>query len=111
VVLGVGDRPLQGGEAVAAEAGYQEAVCLPKDAFADRGDLVGSLALTEDYFRKGVAQAAVMVDLGEAEVLVRQVTELVKGSVDAERTRSDGIEEGPELVVNGWTSRNGVSRL
>src|SRR5581483_11739944 len=63
--------------------------------------LLGRLALAEDDLRQVVAQGAVVVDLGEADVLIRQVPQFVESGVDAERAGRHGVEEGAELVVYG----------
>ena len=53
------------------------------EALADGGDLLRRLTQPQDDLGQVVAQRAVVVDLGEAYVLVRQVAQLVDGGVDA----------------------------
>jgi len=44
------------------------------EPLADGGNLVRRLAQAEDDLRQVIAYAAVVIDLGEVEVFVRQVT-------------------------------------
>jgi hypothetical protein len=47
----------------------------------DGDDLLGSFAQTEDHFRHPVAQRAVVIDAGEAEVLEGQVLHPLQGRI------------------------------
>jgi hypothetical protein len=45
-----------------------------------------------------------VVYLGEAQVFVRQMPQLVQSGINAKRAAGDGIEERAELFVNGSAS-------
>ena len=54
------------------------------DARADSGDLRGAFALAEDHFRHAAAERAMLVHLGEAEVLEGQMAQALERSSGAE---------------------------
>ena len=62
----------------------QDIVALLQHAADYAFNLRAGLAAGEYHFRQSVAQCAMMVDLCVTQVLVRQVTELVQGVLDAE---------------------------
>ena len=70
-----------------------------QQAMGDRGDLVRRLAESEDHFRHAVAQAAVVIDFGEAEVFKRQVTHALHRGVDFERAVADLIEQRAQVIL------------
>jgi hypothetical protein len=74
VVLGVRDDSLEGTKAFAFETRDKQTAGLFNQARANRRDLVWRLAQAQDDFRQVIAYAAMVVDLGEIEVFVRQVT-------------------------------------
>lgn len=71
------------------------------DSFRNSGNLRGSFALAEDNFRKPLADAAVMVDACEPQVLKGAVAQKLKepglGSLRRYSTRVDRLEKGQEL--------------
>jgi len=52
-----------------------------------------------------------VIDLGEAEVFVREAAQVVEGGVDAQRAGRYSAEKGPELVVYGRGPRCVVDEL
>ena len=50
----------------------------------DRNNLLGSFSLRVDNFGKTLAQAAVVIDLGEPEILIRHVPQLFEGPRDGQ---------------------------
>lgn len=81
------------------------------EAGPDGGDLRRGFALTQHDLGEGVAQAAMVIDLGEAEVFVREAAQVVEGGVDAQRAGRYSAEKGPELVVYGRGPRCVVDEL
>ena len=55
-----------------------------QERLRDRRDLLGRLALAEDDLGEPLPYRPVVVDLGEVQVLERQVSKLGDGGVDAE---------------------------
>ncbi len=55
------------------------------EAARDLDDLFRRLACAENHFGKAGAQGAVMIDLGEAEVVERQRAQLIERGIGAER--------------------------
>ena len=101
VVLGVRDGGLQGAKAFAVERVTRRRPERSTSCCADGGDLRRRLALRRARPPARVAQAAVVVDLREAEVLVGQVAQLVEGGLDTEASGENGLQQEPELLVNG----------
>jgi hypothetical protein len=58
----------------------------------DFGDLLRGLSLGKDDFGKTLAEGAVMIDLGKAEILKRQVPEPVQGRAGREFPALDGFQ-------------------
>jgi len=69
-----------GGMGLGRRAGDQEVLAGTDDPFGNCADLLGCFALSEHYFRKTLANAAVMIDTGEANVLERRVAQELKES-------------------------------
>ncbi len=99
VVDGVRYGRAQGSERFPGQACNEETARTLNETRADRGDLLRRLAVAEDDFGQGVAQAAVVVDLGEAQVLVGQVAQRLDRGVDAETAGGDALEERSQLCV------------
>ena len=57
---------------------------MSQERLRDRRDLLGRFALAEDDLGKALPYRPVVVDLGEVQVLERQVSKLGDGGVDAE---------------------------
>jgi hypothetical protein len=93
VVFGVGDDGLEGAKALAFEAGDEETPRLRHEALAYGGNLLGRLAEAEDDLRQVVTNAAVVVELGEVEVFVRQVTELRQRLLNVDGAVRDLLQE------------------
>jgi len=53
----------------------------------------------------------VVVELGEAKILVGKVAQLFEGGFDAQRAAGDGLEEGFQLLVDGRPPRRFVDGL
>jgi hypothetical protein len=65
--------------------------------------LAGRFALGKDHFGHALAEGAVVVELGETEVLKRQVTEALDGVVGGETLFSNLLEEMAKgLGVHGY---------
>ena len=64
----------------------------------DGNHMVGRLARAEYDFGDAVAQGAVVVDLGEAQVFERQVPHAVKRRIDIRRPAAHVFEQGPQSV-------------
>ncbi len=56
-------------------------------------DLVARLTLCEDHLRETLPERAMVIHLGEAEVFVGQMPQLVERSADAERSAANLLEE------------------
>jgi len=85
--------------------GDERRLTAPDDAIDDRDDLRHRLPLAEDHLGEAAAQLAVVVDLREAEILVRQLTETLERRVDRERAAPDAAQEaaqGSGLHGGGW---------
>ena len=63
------------------------------EAGEDSGDLAGSFAQGEDHFGNALAQGAMVVDFGKAEVLERHVAQSLNGCVGGDSLLSDFVEE------------------
>ena len=59
----------------------------------DRDDLPGSFPLRIDNLGKSLAQAAVVIDLGESKVLIRHVPQLLDGPRDGQLPRPHIFQE------------------
>ena len=64
----------------------------------DVSNLLGRFALGEDDFGVALAQCAVMVDLGEAEILEGEMLEAVDGAIGREGAKADEVEEFVEFA-------------
>ena len=77
-----------------------------EDARADRRDLRGALALAEDHFRHAAAQRAMLVDLGEAEILEGQMAQALERRRRVQPARRDLLQElAQTLLSHGECSR------
>ena len=99
MVLRVADGRSQRFNGRGLDARDEQSIRALEQRCRDGDDLLRGLAEPEDHLRHGVAQAAVMVDAREADVLVRQVAELVDGGVYFEAAGRDGIEKGAEALL------------
>ena len=63
---------LDGGEAFLSDAGYQNPVALSAQSLHQGNHLLHRLALPEDNLRKAFAKRSVVIELGEAQILVGQ---------------------------------------
>ena len=82
----------------------QQVVAGGDDALGNRGDLRRSLALAEDHFGKSLADAAVVIDAREAQVLERRLAQNIEGAARAPPQASalpdrDVVEQGAELLT------------
>ena len=82
-----------GPEADGAGASDQQASRALGEPLGDLGYLFRRLALAQYDLRERVAQGAVVVDLGEADVLVWEQAQLFDGGLDGGRARGDALEQ------------------
>jgi len=87
------------------EAGDQDVVAHRSQTLGDGDDLLGGLALAEHHLGKSVAQAAVVVEPREAEILVGQRTQPVQRLVDGTRAAPDGLEQLGQTLAFHETQR------
>ena len=81
----------------------EHAVALRSETLGDSRDLLRRLALAEDDLRVAGAQRAVVINAGEAEVFVRQVTQAGECVVRADIAAVNGFEHlFQALFVDGW---------
>jgi hypothetical protein len=99
VVGGVAEDGLDGGEVVGRGARDENTAGAFGEAGGDLSGLFGGLAHREDGLREGVAEGAMVVDLGEADVLVGEETQLLDGGFDACRAARDALEEITKLLL------------
>ncbi len=68
------------------------------DAFGDGGDLAGRLSRPKDDLRETLAEAAVVIDAGEAQILERGLAQKLKkavvGCLRREAPGLDVVQEG-----------------
>jgi hypothetical protein len=69
------------------------------EAAGDLGGLRGLLSLRQDDLRERVAQRAVVVDLGETDVLVREQAQVIDGRLNARRAGGDAFEQLAQLLL------------
>src|SRR5262249_36001778 len=93
VVLEAVDRRGQVLGRLRRQAGDQAVAPRRRQPTGHGDDLVGRLSLAEDDLGKAVAQAPVVVQPREAEVLVGQRTETIEGLVDLALAAPDGLEQ------------------
>jgi len=89
----VGECGGYGGELFFGGARSQHVAAVGGEAGEDFGYLAGRFALGEDHLGHALAQGAMMVELGETQVLEGQVTEALHGFVGGKALLSDLIEE------------------
>jgi hypothetical protein len=90
-------------------AGNEQALAGTDEAVGDGCDLSGSLALTENDFRKTLAGLAMLVDSREPEVLewllAQDLKELRVRSLRRKISRTDVIEERAKLLAVHTSAR------
>ena len=99
VVAGVGDGSEHGARGFGLEAGDQQAVGAFEQRLGDGDDLLRALTLPEDDFGHPVAQRAVVVDPGEADIFVWQVLQAVQSRIHAGAALGDGGKQFTESVL------------
>jgi hypothetical protein len=92
VVAGIRQALAHGGRLCGRSARHKQAAAVRGDAFGDRGHLLRRLAHAEHDFREAVAQAAMVIDLGEAEVFVGEETQALDSGGDADVAAPDAVE-------------------
>ncbi len=65
----------------------------------DGADLVGRFALAEDDLRDSVPQRAVVIDLGEAQVLEGHVAQTLDGRIDVDGSGADLFEQAAQMIL------------
>ena len=98
-VVGAGEAGEDGIGAGAVGAGDEDVGGVFEEGFGDGDHLFGGFALGEDDFGDAVAEGAVVIDFGEAEVLEGQVAHAREGAIDFEFARADLLEHGAQLVL------------
>ena len=98
-VFGAGELRGDQGGALAVGARDQHVLGIGQQALRDGGDLFRRLALGEDHFRHAVAQGAMVVHLGEAQVFKRHVPHAPHGCVDIYRAGAHLFEQRAQLVL------------
>ena len=98
VVGGGGGEGLDGGEVVGGGAGGENGDAAGGHVGEDFGDLFGGLAGGVDDLRQASAEAAMVVDLGVAEVFKREGGELGRGLVRGDGAALDLGEKFEEGV-------------
>ena len=75
---------------------------MPQKGLGDGDYLLGSLALSEHYFGKTASDSPVMVDLGEAQVLVGKVPQLRHRVVQRQGVTLEPVQDLAQAgVVDG----------
>ena len=69
------------------------------DARADRRDLRGALALAEDHLGHAAAERAMLVDLGEAEILEGQMAQALERRGGAKPAGRDLLQEPAQTLL------------
>ncbi len=69
-----------------------------RQALRDLQDLCSRLTLREDHLRQALTKRAVVVDLGEPEILVGHVPQLIERSADAPRTPANALEKPSDAL-------------
>src|SRR5580692_5387212 len=64
-----------------------------KHALSDRYELIGSLALAENYFRNSAADAPMIVELGESKILEWQLANMLEGRTGGHPARGHTVED------------------
>ena len=82
--------------------GDQEALAAGSEAFGDDGDLLGSLAETEDDLGEAGAERAVMVERGEAHVLIGEVAQASESVVYGEGAAFERLQQFSEFGFVDW---------
>src|SRR6476659_9334031 len=62
-------------------------------ALGDLDDLRARLPLREDHFREALSKRAMVIDLGEPQVFVGKMSQLVERAADAPRTATNVLKE------------------
>ena len=85
--------------ASAVGAGDQDVAGAGEKALGDGDHLLGCFAFGEDDFGHAVAERAMMVDFGEAQIFKGQVAKALDGAIDIHFPRAHLFEQRPELVL------------
>ena len=100
MVLDIRYGRLQRPVALTIESCHQQPARAVRQRPADRGDLIRRFALAQDDLRQAIAQLAMVVDLRETEVLVRQMAQIGERLFNVEAASLDGFQQMSQLVVN-----------
>ena len=95
MVFGVRYGRLQGTKALTVQASDQQPSRAPHEALADRGNFRWRLAEGKDYLGQEIAQSTMVVNLGEVQVFVREVAQIIQRGVHAQGTIRNCVEEQP----------------
>jgi hypothetical protein len=105
VVGGVGEVLFEGGEDVGADPGHQEAAGAFRQPGGDGYHLLRRLALAQHHLWQVVAEGAVVVQLGEAQVLVGEETQVLQRVLYGRGTGGYRLQELAEpLRIDGSPS-------
>ena len=91
-------------------AGDENVFRAREQGIGDSDDLFGRFAEAEDDFRHPVAQHAVVIDLGEAEILEGHVAHAFHGFVNAAGAAADAFEERAKLFFTHVANIAGTRR-
>jgi len=109
VMDGPGNGVEDGARRFGRDAGDQQAVRAFGELRRDADDLLDGFTFAEDDFWRPVAEGAVVVEFGVADVFVREVAQRVEGGVDVGVAVGNGGEEIAQALfvdgdapVRGW---------
>ena len=80
------------------DASYENIGLVPAHGEHNRRDILRLLALSHNDLRKSLAQGTVMIDLGEAEILKRQVTQLGHSFFDGNAPLAQAFEQFYQML-------------
>ena len=93
LIDGAGDLSLEGLLDVRTDPGDEQVRALPNDLAGDLQDLVGRLAQAVDDLRDAFPELPVVIDLGEIEVLVGVIPEVLEGLFGGQTVFIDLLED------------------
>ena len=105
MVDGVREALFEGGEDIGADPRHQEAAGAFRQPGGYSDHLLRRLALAQHHLRQVVAEGAVVVQLGEAQVFVGEETQVLQRLLDRGRAAGYRLQELPKpLCIDGSPS-------